>query len=326
MQRNFRSLLRNFRLVRQNHRAHIFSRKMQVAALTATIIPINPVVLIKRGLSFAEANRAAKRCEDLQRGFRVTLAGFCASPTGEVMRAPFPPKKDADFNSFVVNASTKISLAPTTYGLDTTRATALASAVSAWSAAYAVTLDPTTRTKSSISIKNDKRVALTDLIRTCNRFVQAANISDALKINIGFPVYAFPAPIPVPADAPVVTAEPSGPWQLSVKLRQADSTRRGWPSGVKTAHVYTYNGPLPLPTDVTGWTFQGSTSVPNVKVALNPAIPAGTTIYVTACWLNPRQLSSNLAAPVSTQVMGGVVAGMSGGATLVEPTEETKAA
>lgn len=226
------------------------------------------------------------------------------------MGTRWPPVKDADFNSMVVNASTKISLAPTSYGLDAGKATALASAVSAWSAAYAAVLDPATRTKMSISIKDDKRAFLTQILRDYNKLVQGTpTVTDAQKIDIGFPVYKSRSPIPPPAEPPVVTIASQGPWRMKLHLRQADATRRGFPAGVKTAWVFTYQGPLPLPTDVAGWAFQGSSSKPDFDVALDPSIPAGSLIYITACWLNPRQMASTLAAPISTNVVGGVGGG-----------------
>src|SRR5262245_28597592 len=221
--------------------------------------------------------------------------------------AAFPPRKEAEFNSMVVNASTKISAAPTSYGLDAGKATALASAVSAWSSAYALTLDPATRTRMSISVKDDKRAVLTQILRDYNKIVQGTpTVTDAQKIDIGFPVYKSRAPIPPPAEPPVVTIASQGPWRMKLHLRQADSARGGFPDGVKTAFVFTYQGPLPVPTDVSEWAFQGSSSKADFELSLDPSIPAGSLIYVTACWLNPRQQASVLAAPISTNVVGGV--------------------
>ena len=191
------------------------------------------------------------------------------------MATKWPPPKDADLNSLATNASTKISLAPTSYGLDTGKATALASAVSAWSAAYAVTLDPTTRTKSSISIKDDKRSALTQILRDYNKIVQGnPTVSDAMKIDIGFPVYASRTPIPAPTGSPTVTIASQGPWQMMLDLRDATSTRRAFPMGVKTAFIFSYQGPLPLPTDVNEWQFQGSRRAAR-RSAPEPGDPGG---------------------------------------------------
>src|SRR3954467_12064871 len=158
-------------------------------------------------------------------GFRGYQAGMCAGPIGATMGTNWPPVRDADFNSMVVNASTKISLLPASYGLDTGKATILASAVSAWSSAYAETQNPATRTKMSISVKRDKRALLTQILRDYNKIVQGTpTVSDAQKIDIQFPVYKSRTPIPAPAEPPVVTIASQGPWRMKLHLRQADAT------------------------------------------------------------------------------------------------------
>jgi hypothetical protein len=58
------------------------------------------------------------------------------------------------------NFSTKISAAPTDYGLVAAQATAYAALNTAYAAAYLAAVDPETRTKGNVAAKNQAKVNL----------------------------------------------------------------------------------------------------------------------------------------------------------------------
>ena len=81
------------------------------------------------------------------------------------MPSDFPPRKDAELFTMAANASTLISGHPTDYGLSVTQAAALATVSAAYGTAYNIAINPPTRTKLTITAKNDAKVALVQSLR-----------------------------------------------------------------------------------------------------------------------------------------------------------------
>ena len=100
---------------------------------------------------------------------------------------------DPKLASGVTNFSTRISATPTAYGLTTTQASTYATAAAAWASAYELATTPATRTKSSVAAKDDARRVIQDATKKLVKFIDAAAITNAQRIDLGL------APIVTPS-------------------------------------------------------------------------------------------------------------------------------
>ena len=105
-----------------------------------------------------------------------------------------------------------------------------------------------------------------------------------------------------PTAAPLLTARAVGPTTLEVLLADAaDPSRRGKPEDVRQAAVVAYAGETP-PSDAASWgqpTLSGTT-----RVRVSTGERGATTVWVTAWWINTRNVAGPAAAPVPVRVAG----------------------
>ena len=224
------------------------------------------------------------------------------------MPSDFPPRKDAELFTMAANASTLISGHPTDYGLSVTQAAALATVSAAYGTAYNIAINPPTRTKLTITAKNDAKVALVQSLRDLNRFVQATKTVSVLKKQeIGFPVYADRTPIPAPDTEPSIKKVSTSGRRTNVTLRGMDDDRRGRPTGVQGALIISYQGEVP-PADSSQWRIEGLSTRTDFEIVWSPAIAVGTPLWVSAAWYSPRGQAGPAATPVSVAIGGGMSA------------------
>jgi hypothetical protein len=225
------------------------------------------------------------------------------------MANEFPPRKDADLLSMADNLSTKISATPLAFNLTPAQATAFAALNSAYATAYATAIDPTTRTKANINVKDVARTNLIGAvngIRDINRFVQATrSVTDAQKIELGLPVYKSRSPINPPTESPTITVNKVVGRTAYLRLTSPGSEGRGRPAGVQGAIVMSYTGTTP-PSDPALWRTEGLTTRTIFPVVFPPSTPGGALVWVTAAWYSPRGQAGPLAPPVQVYLAGGL--------------------
>jgi hypothetical protein len=90
-------------------------------------------------------------------------------------------------------------------------------------------------------------------------------------------------------------------------MHDGTGTTRGKPAGVQGASVFSYVGATP-PVEVTGWTFQGNTTLTTIDVTFASTLPPGTVVWFTAFWYNPRAKAGPGCSPVSAILAGGGMA------------------
>jgi len=122
------------------------------------------------------------------------------------MGSSYLPNRDSDLDAWLLNFSTLITASPTSYGLVTSDATAIAAANASWHAAYLAATNPTTRTHSTVSTKNTQKANVIGVVRGYAATIRANRaVSDALKINLGLHVADHqPTPVPPPSTVPVL--------------------------------------------------------------------------------------------------------------------------
>ena len=225
------------------------------------------------------------------------------------MAGEFLPTRDALLLSWSSNFSSLISAGAVSYGLTTSQATAYAALHSAFAAAYATAIEPSTRTRSAISIKDNCRSLLKANARLLARIVQAAPaVTAAQKIDLGLtPRDVNPSPINPPVDPPVLEVAAAVGRTLKLRLRATGTDRRSKPAGVQGASVFSFVGAA-APADISAWTFEGASTRTNFDVTFGPAVPAGAQVWLTAFWYNPRAQSGPACEPVCAYIAGGVSA------------------
>lgn len=132
------------------------------------------------------------------------------------------PTKDADLDNWASNWSTKVTAAPTTYGLTAPIATAVAALFATWHTAYLAAVAPTTRSPTTIAAKDSAKGAMVPQLRLYSQQVKANDaVSNANKEALGIHIDdTVPTPIPPPASHPIITVDSSG--VQSMVLRFAD--------------------------------------------------------------------------------------------------------
>lgn len=221
------------------------------------------------------------------------------------------PTREADLLQWSVNFNAHITADPTAYGLTLPQQAAYTVLHDAFAAAYTTANDNATRTPAAIQTKNTAKANLisgSNGIRELAGIIQAfPGTTDTERIELGLNVRdTEPTPIPPPSVAPglsvlMVTGR-------TVKVRVFDAlvpSSRSKPAGVKGASVYSYVGET-APVDIDSWKYEGSTTRTTFDVEFPATAPAGSTVWLTAYWTNPRLESGPACQPVSTNIAGGL--------------------
>jgi hypothetical protein len=225
------------------------------------------------------------------------------------MAFEFPPRREAELVTFSGNFKTKITAAPTTYGLTAAQATAYGTKHDAFVAAYTVAQDPETRSPVNVSAKNVAKVILIAELRLLAGVVQRfPGTTNPMRIELGLPPRDFePTPVPPPSAAPLL--EVKSVFGRTARIRLIDAanpTRRGKPLGVIGASVFSHVGATP-PAELSAWKFEGNTGRTTVDVVFPSSVASGATVWLTAFWFNPRKQSGPACDPVSANLPGGSV-------------------
>lgn len=217
----------------------------------------------------------------------------------------FLPSRDSLLLAWSSNFSTQISATPTAFGLTAAQATAYAALHTAYSTAYTAAIDPATRTKANISTKNvakkSLRTSAQDLAKIANAF---PTITNAQRILLGLtPRSGTITPVNPPTEAPVMEIVSTN--GRTIKLRLHSQSTKSKPAGVKGASLFSFVGATP-PADIDSWKFEGSTTRTHFEMSFSSSTPAGSQVFLTAFWFNPRSQSGPACTPVSAYIAGGV--------------------
>lgn len=144
------------------------------------------------------------------------------------------PTRDSLLEAWALNWTTRVTAAPTTYGLTAGIAVTCAALYTTWHNAYVASSNPVTRTPVTIAAKDSAKGAMVPILRLYSQQVKANNaISNSLKTDLGIHVDdTTPTPIPPPSTMPVLTIVSNGVQEMT--LRFADEltpTSRSKPPG-----------------------------------------------------------------------------------------------
>jgi hypothetical protein len=219
------------------------------------------------------------------------------------MASVFPPMRESLFVPFSANFKTKITASPTTYSLTAGQATTYGTLHDAFVTKWNICQDPDTKTKAAVELKNVAKRSLLANLRLLAKIVQnAPTTTNAMRIDLGLPQRDFvPTPVPVPSAAPELKVVSVYGHSVRVSLRDASHERRGRPRGVAGAQLYSFVGANP-PSATEVWKAEGTVTRSTILVVFADAVPAGSKVWFTACWYNPRGLTGPACTPVVSMV------------------------
>lgn len=143
------------------------------------------------------------------------------------------PTRLANQIAWLVNCASVVSLAPTTYGIAAPQALAFQNQVDLASGAYAIGVDPSTRTPVTVQNMNDQMAAAVTLAREINVQAQALPSTSPQLVAAGFPVRSTvrtpQSPVTASADIELVSLIVN---EITVQARNpATPTTKAKPAG-----------------------------------------------------------------------------------------------
>jgi hypothetical protein len=191
------------------------------------------------------------------------------------------------------------------YGVPDELMTQFATLNTTLQSAWAVSSEPSTRTRGTVAATDAALRAMRVAARGLVSIIQGTpGVTDQMKIDAGLTVRKTPSKKPAPSESPIVTVTNVSGRTVTLKLRQ-DGERRAKPANVQNALVFTYTGAT-APQDTNLWTFVMTTTETTVQIPFPPS-ETGDTVWITAMWVNAKSQTGPAATPVSVNLPAGGV-------------------
>ena len=206
-----------------------------------------------------------------------------------------------------MNFAARVLAAPNSYGLVAGDATQIDDAAQDFATKHSAVTAPLTRTKASITSKDNAKTQLVAILR--GYAMQIKNnraVSNADKINLGIGVYdGNKAPVPVPATFPLLNLVAAIPLQHELRFSDSDTPdRSAKPAGAIGMQLVCHIGTTaPAPEDRLASPLQYFITRQPVKISFQPA-DLGKTAYYFARWQTARGLYSPWSQMVSMTIGG----------------------
>lgn len=224
------------------------------------------------------------------------------------MAAPYIPPKDADLLAFANTYATTVAAAPAVYGLTSSDATAINTAVATYAAAQAVVDNPATKSQTTVNAKNSAKQAMIGLLRTYSAQIRLnPGVTNDAKLAIGLNLpNNTPTPTPPPITVPQLTVV--GQQAGTITLRYHDSGSganvRAKPQGAISCEVWwavgTFTAP---PTPGVAPTLKAASATKQPIPLTWPSGSAGMTYYIWARWITRTGLVGSWSDPVTGTVI-----------------------
>jgi len=219
------------------------------------------------------------------------------------------PQTDNDFRAWAQNLQTRLvaegGVGGDAWGVSAQQISDYTAAYQAYDAAWIAANQTDTRTKTTITTKNDTRDALRELSRYYVQNILQVNpaMTDTIRTQLQITIRdADPTNIDPPATAPIVNIAKVFGSQITVDLRDSlNSESRAKPDGVAGATILYFVGDN-APTGGEQWIVAGLATRTAHTVTLPSTIAAGTKVWMSAQWFNPKTETGPAATPVSTNI------------------------
>lgn len=166
------------------------------------------------------------------------------------------PTRDVDLLAWADNFSAVLAAAPATYALVGGDITLISNLVTAFDTAYALAVNPATRTPATVAGKDSARGAMVPILREYAQLIKAnTGISNADKVAAGIHIDdAVPTPVPPPTSVPRLAMNAAFHLTQQLDIRAIETpTSRAKPPGSIALLLFGTKSLLadPVPTDPT---------------------------------------------------------------------------
>ena len=189
--------------------------------------------------------------------------------------------------------------APTDWGLTTGLCTSYQGLLDTYQTNLGAA-DPAIRNKQATADKDSSKQNLIDESSRLILLINATStVTDGMKLAAGITVRATPTNVPIPATVPSLDiVSVNG---RIVRVRLHDSTGEGSrrkPPQVKGATIVSFVGDSAA-LDPAQWTLCGTTTKSIIDVPFDSTLAAGTTVWISAMWVNEKLQAGNACPPQS---------------------------
>lgn len=222
--------------------------------------------------------------------------------------ADFLPRSDSALLAWSASFSTKINADAISFGLTLTQASDYAALQTAFASAMATVTDPLTKSPANTVAKNTARQALIANTRALVRIIQAyPGTTDFMRAELGITVPdPEPSPTPIPANAPIFSIEKVAGYKIYYSMREPNSDSRGKPDGVIGAQLLAYVGDE-APANPADWQSLGLiTRTLSYAILPSALYPAGSRVWLSASWVNPKGQVGPMSTPTSCYISTGL--------------------
>lgn len=201
------------------------------------------------------------------------------------------PADDTGFNTWLNTFDAALTAAPTDIGSTAGVASTFAGLVSSWNSAYALTIDPATRTSITIADKDSERAIVEPAARVIAQQAQLfPGTSDAERATFGLTIPdALVTPIAAPTSRPMIQVLTNASNQHTLRLRdEATPTSLAKPDGAVSAEIWVKIGG-DAPTSVLQCQYRGD-ATRNPHLVEFTGDDTGKPAYYLARWKTARGL------------------------------------
>lgn len=203
--------------------------------------------------------------------------------------ASYIPTRNADLLAWLANFSTLITATPLAYGLQTSDATTIAAENSAYSTAYTLATDPSTRTRATVAGFSAAKAHALSIVRPyAQQIANNLGVTNEQKASLGLTVRdTSRTPVPPPTTQPVLSIAFAQHLQMTLRFADVTTpTSRAKPAGVTTMVLAKYVG-VAVATDPESANLDSLVTVQPVNVAFDSG-DQGKICTFFARWANRK--------------------------------------
>lgn len=216
------------------------------------------------------------------------------------MSKSYLPSRESNLLVWVQDFSALVGNDPAAYGLTADQTSAVTFAIEAFVSAYDIATNRETRSPVNVEAKNNAKREMVGVIRRIVKIIQAwPEITDAKRSALGITIPdTNPTRVPAPSTTPTVSVRSVEGRLLNLQLKAPETERRGKPSNVRAAWLYTHVGEE-MPT-FEQMDFRGEAGRTYTQVVMPQDVPVNSKVWVSACWVSTSGKPGAVSLPVFT--------------------------
>ena len=206
---------------------------------------------------------------------------------------------------FTGNFAGKLGPNPGDFGTTAGRVAEYVTTRDRWLLAREIAAAEATRTSGNIALATEARRTLVNSTRALVREIQAwPQMTDAKRRELRITVPdRTRTPVPAPVDVPEVDLVQAVRHTVRLRVRNPEGSRRR-PAGTAGANIF-YAVSATMPATPVDWKWAGLWTRGDFDVTFPLDTPAGSAVWVTAAYANPRGENGPMADAVTTNLPGG---------------------